>query len=93
MKKGNIVFIAIVILFLIGIVIGGSLNTTNIDNETGIFEEEVTSPENNYDDLVVVSSTENVFVIVGVWINKLITKGITFIVEIISKIFGFIFGL
>ncbi len=87
-KKIFLLLIAVAIVFLI--VKGASPSN---GKQTDVFEDEITTPGNDYNTVKYVSNTNNIFIIGAKFCEKTITIIIEGIFNIIGKGFELIFGI
>lgn len=84
----------IIVLFILGVVIGGTLDNNKESEETipattEVVDETITENTGAY----YVEKTSNVFVIVAKFLDKSVYFAVVFCFDVIAKIFEFIFGI
>ncbi len=93
MQKNRTTIVLILLLFAIGIMVGTTLSKSSINDGIDDFEDVIEQPNNNYDEIVFIDTTSNLFVKIAKLMEKIINKAITLVVDIITKAFGFVFGV
>lgn len=86
-KKLIVVFIVMALVF---IVINASSSGSS---SASSFEEEITDPNVGYEEKKYVSETNNVFIILTKYFEKMVTFIVKIIFDVIGKIFELIFGI
>lgn len=90
-KKIVIILVFIAAIFLI--LNSTGLTNKSVDKKTDDFENQITTPGNDYTKVTYVKKTNNVFIVVAKFMEKIVTFVIEGAFNIIGKGFELIFGI